>query len=280
MQIAYITRPDGPVVAVRAAADRPWTPARELVEGCDGIGAVLTRRAELAALLPDDPPVVDGTVVSCLDPGATVVAAGLNFHSHVAELGAHVPTEPFCFPKLAGSVAPPDSELPLPRSLSEEVDYEVELAVVVGATLRDATVDEALAAIGGYAVANDVSARNYQVVPNGWVDWVKAKGLDGFLPLGPVVTTADDVPDLGARVLRCWVNGEQRQEAPVSDMIFSPAELVAYVSRGVTLRPGDVILGGTPGGVGHSRTPPVYLAKGDEVVCAIDGLGSIRTVMA
>ncbi|GJF04615.1 fumarylacetoacetate hydrolase family protein [Pseudonocardia sp. D17] len=285
MQIAYVGGPAGSRLAVRLDARHSWMAVDELVDGVVTIGGVLGRPDEVRErLVAADPAGAlgagDDLVTGCLDPGATVVAAGLNFHSHLAELGAAMPSEPFCFPKNASALAPPRSRLVLPLEVSEMIDYEVELAIVLGASVRDASESEAAAAIGGFSVANDVSARDFQVVEGGWVDWIKAKGLDGFLPLGPAVTVADAHFDVGAARLRCWVGDELRQDEAVADMIFSPAALVAYVSRGLTLRAGDVVLSGTPGGIGHSRTPPVYLAPGDVVRCAIDGIGEIRTEMS
>ncbi|RTL67719.1 MAG: fumarylacetoacetate hydrolase family protein [Pseudonocardiaceae bacterium] len=280
MQIAYVRDGVGSRLAARLDPGRSWTPLDRMPTIGAALGDPDAVRAQLAAA---DPAGALGTgddlVTSCLDPGATVVAAGLNFHSHLAELGAALPSEPFCFPKNASSAAPPMSSLVLPRAVSEMIDYEVELAVVVGTRVRDASESEAAAAIGGFAVANDVSARDFQVDEGGWVDWIKAKGLDGFLPLSPI-TVADARVDIGSSRLRCWVNDRLRQDEAAADMIFSPAALVAYVSRGLTLRPGDVVLSGTPGGIGHSLDPPVYLVPGDVVRCAIDGIGEIRTEFA
>lgn len=267
---------------VRIDASAGWVPTAHLLPEITTIGQALEHRAQLARRLstagsatpPDGRP-----VTGCLDIGAKVIAVGLNFASHAAEIGAEIPDRPFCFPKLPSAVATPQSRLQRPGHVTAELDYEVELAVFVGARTRDATVEESQRNIAGYAVANDVSAREWQT-SGPWTNWVRAKGLDGFLPLGPWITVTDDgAPPQPQGALSSEVNGEERQRAKISELLFSPAEMVSYVSQGVTLRPGDVILSGTPAGVGHARSEQRFLRDGDTVVCRVDGLGEITTTV-
>jgi 2-keto-4-pentenoate hydratase/2-oxohepta-3-ene-1,7-dioic acid hydratase in catechol pathway len=154
--------------------------------------------------------------------------------------------------------------------LTAEVDYEAELAVVIGRRARNVPIDEALDHVLGYSCLNDVSARDLQVSDG---QWTRAKSLDTFCPIGPWVVTADAIPDPGALRVRCRVNGEQRQDASTAELVHGVAELIAYCSRSFTLEPGDVIATGTPGGVGAFREPPLFLADGDTVEVEIERVG-------
>ncbi len=167
-----------------------------------------------------------------------------------------------------------DSAGPVPRpDYTDRLDYEAELAVVIGTRARGVAPEDALDHVFGYAVMDDVTARDLQ---HSEPQWVRAKGGDGFGPFGPWVTTTDEVPDPQALRVRSWVNGELRQDANTADMIFSVAVLVSWCSRSFTLEPGDVIATGTPQGVGNGRTPPVFLQPGDTVRIEIDRLGWIE----
>ena len=203
-----------------------------------------------------------------------VICVGLNYRTHIAEMGHEPPTHPTLFAKYWRSLIGANDPIELPAA-SEKVDYEVELAVIVGRPVRNATVDEAAAAIAGYSVLNDVTARDWQRRTE---QWLQGKTWEHTTPLGPWLVSADELdpegrgrPDL---VVRCEVNGEVVQEARTSDLVFSPAELVAYASTVITLVPGDVIATGTPGGVGAARTPPRFLQPGDVVRTTVDGIGS------
>ncbi|MFE3072281.1 fumarylacetoacetate hydrolase family protein [Streptomyces sp. NPDC059247] len=204
-----------------------------------------------------------------------VVCIGLNYHGHAAEVGAAVPAEPVVFLKASDTVVGPDDTVLVPRG-SVKTDWEVELAIVIGRTARYLETDEeALAHIAGYAVAHDVSEREFQIERGG--TWDKGKNCETFNPLGPWLVTADEVPDPQALGLRLWVNGELRQDGHTSDQIFPVAEVVRYVSRFMTLYPGDVINTGTPAGVAMGQPDPKpYLRAGDVVELEIDGLGRQR----
>ncbi|MFJ4715650.1 fumarylacetoacetate hydrolase family protein [Streptomyces sp. NPDC088785] len=204
-----------------------------------------------------------------------VVCIGLNYHDHAAETGAEAPAEPVVFFKAADTVVGPDDTVLVPRR-STKTDWEVELAVVIGRTARYVESHEAaLACVGGYAVAHDVSEREFQIERGG--TWDKGKNCETFNPLGPWLVTPDEVPDPQALGLRLWVNGELKQDGSTADQIFSVAEVVRYVSQFMTLYPGDVINTGTPAGVAMGQPEPKpYLRAGDVVELEIEGLGRQR----
>lgn len=206
-----------------------------------------------------------------LRPGK-IIAIGLNYMDHVRESGLDVPTSPLIFTKFPSSVIGPDEPIRFDRSVTERVDWEVELAAVVGRPLRDASRDEAIAAVFGYTVANDVSARDLQF---GDGQWVRGKSLDTFCPLGPVIVTRDDVPDPQQLRLETRVNGEVVQSSSTKEMIFEVAELLAFCSRHFTLEPGDVLLSGTPWGCGEFMDPKRSLSDGDTVTVEVEGIGRL-----
>lgn len=219
--------------------------------------------------LPDAGGLRRGAPVS--RPGK-VVCIGLNYRDHAAETGAEIPTEPIVFMKDPMTVIGPDDEVLIPRG-SEKTDWEIELAVVIGRTARYCDSDEAASAcIAGYAIANDVSERAFQLERGG--QWDKGKSCETFNPLGPWLVTPDQV-DPAALALRLTVNGVVRQDGTTADMIFRPVEIVRYLSQFMVLYPGDVISTGTPAGVALAGHAP-YLRPGDVVELTADGLGSQR----
>jgi 2-keto-4-pentenoate hydratase/2-oxohepta-3-ene-1,7-dioic acid hydratase in catechol pathway len=194
------------------------------------------------------------------------VAIGLNYGKHAAETGAQPPKEPIVFNKAITCIQGPDDNVKLPDG-SEQMDWEVELAVVIGTTARSVAKADALKYVAGYSLANDVSERHWQTQRGG--QWVKGKSFDTFGPLGPYLVTADEIADPQALPVSLKVNGVTRQNSSTSDMIFSVAEIVAHLSLFMTLLPGDVIVTGTPEGVGLGMKPPVFLKRGD--VMELDG---------
>jgi 2-keto-4-pentenoate hydratase/2-oxohepta-3-ene-1,7-dioic acid hydratase in catechol pathway len=192
----------------------------------------------------------------------TIYAIGLNYARHAAEGGAEAPEAPIVFVKVRGSVAPPGGPIHRPEVV-RRLDYEGELTIVMGSGGQ----------IAGFCVADDVSARDLQ---RREPQWTRAKGADTFCPFGPWVTTADEVPDPGDLRLRTWVNGELRQDSNTCDLIFGCQELVEFISQTCTLRPGDLILTGTPSGVGAYMDPPQFLNEGDTIRIEIERLGSIE----
>jgi 2-keto-4-pentenoate hydratase/2-oxohepta-3-ene-1,7-dioic acid hydratase in catechol pathway len=204
-----------------------------------------------------------------------IVAVGLNYADHTSETGLAAPAEPLTFAKYPSAVTGPNDDIVVPATVTKEVDWEVELAVVVGRTCgpdRRGTVDD----VAGYTVANDVSARDLQFRDQ---QWTRGKSLDTFCPLGPVLVTADELADVGH--LRIWaeVNGTRMQDASTADMIFDVAALLDFLTATVTLEAGDIVLTGTPPGVGGFRTPPVYLQDGDVVSVGVDGIGALRNTV-
>uniref|UniRef100_A0A3B3CG54 Fumarylacetoacetate hydrolase domain containing 2A n=2 Tax=Oryzias melastigma TaxID=30732 RepID=A0A3B3CG54_ORYME len=202
-----------------------------------------------------------------------VVCVGMNYRDHCTEQNAPIPKEPIIFSKFPSAITGPYDDIILP-SESQEVDWEVELAFVIGRKGKDIKEEDALSYVAGFTVANDVSARDWQMKRNG-KQWLLGKTFDSFCPLGPALVTSDAVKDPHNLGIRCLVNGDVVQSSCTDQMIFKTAELVSWVSKFVTLTPGDVFLTGTPPGVGVFRKPPVFLKKGDVVECQIDQLGSI-----
>jgi 2-keto-4-pentenoate hydratase/2-oxohepta-3-ene-1,7-dioic acid hydratase in catechol pathway len=208
-----------------------------------------------------------------------IVCIGLNYHDHARETGAEPPAEPVIFFKAPDTVVGPNDTVLVPRG-STKTDWEVELAVVIGRTARYLeSAEEALAHVAGYVVSNDVSEREFQMERGG--TWDKGKNCETFNPLGPWLVTADEVPDPQNLPLRLWVNGELKQNGTTAEQIFPVAEVVRYVSRFMTLYPGDVINTGTPAGVAMGRPEPKpYLRAGDVVELEVGGLGRQRQRVA
>jgi acylpyruvate hydrolase len=206
------------------------------------------------------------TLLAPIPAPRAIFGIGLNYADHVAEMGGEPPAQPVVFMKLPSSAAPPNDPVRCP-AVVKRLDYEGELAVVMGAG----------GAVAGYAVADDVSARDLQ---GREPQWTRAKGADSFCPYGPWITTADAIEDPHALALRTWVNGELRQDSSTSNLIFSVPELIAFISQTCTLHPGDLILTGTPAGVGLGQSPPEFLASGDVVRIEIERLGAIEHAVA
>ncbi|MGN6251578.1 MAG: fumarylacetoacetate hydrolase family protein [Marmoricola sp.] len=201
---------------------------------------------------------------------AKVICCGLNYGDHIAETGRERPGHPTLFAKYADTLLGPDEPIRLPAGL--EVDWEAELAVVVGQELRDATRDAAAAAIAGYTVANDISVRDWQ---RRTLQWFQGKAWDATTPLGPVLVTPDALDPVAGVEVSCRVNGVERQRGNTSTLVFDSAALLAYASTFTVLRPGDIVLTGTPGGVGMAMDPPTYLEDGDVVEAAVEGIGTV-----
>ena len=213
-------------------------------------------------------------------PKRNIVCIGLNYSEHVAEsksvVGANLPRFPVFFSKPPSTVIGPDDEIPWHPHVSTSVDWEVELAVVIGREGRDIDEARALGHVFGYTVANDVTARDLQARHQ---QWYKGKGLDGFCPLGPSVVTADEIGDPQQLDLRLRVNGIEKQSSNTRYMIFPVARLIAEWSAGMTLYPGDILLTGTPSGVGVGRTPPEFLTPGDVVEAEVGAIGILRNTV-
>jgi 2-keto-4-pentenoate hydratase/2-oxohepta-3-ene-1,7-dioic acid hydratase in catechol pathway len=208
------------------------------------------------------------------NPGK-IVCVGLNYRKHAEETGAAIPTSPVLFSKFLNTVAGPDEEVPL-TDAATQYDYEVELAVVMGQTAKNVSAADALNSVFGYATANDLSARDLQ---NRTSQWILGKTMDKFMPIGPYLVTADEVPDPQKLAIRTWLNGEVRQNSNTDDMIFPVAEIISYISRHFTLEPGDVIITGTPEGVILGMAEKRWMVPGDVVEVEVEGLGKLRNRM-
>jgi len=287
--------------AARSGTIESWVPRRvlDILEGGDEaidlVRRIVDRAEEGAAtdelfhrgaiLAPD------ARLLAPVPEPRMVVAAGLAYKSHLAEMsGTPTPPHPTAFMKSAASIASPHGILPLPAQASDALDYEGELACVFGRACHAVSPEDAMACVAGFTVANDLSARDW--VKPVWaatapwearLTWevnVMGKQFPGFTPLGPALVTADEIEDVTALGLTTRLNGTIMQQAPIGDMIFSIAEVIAHLSRWYQFRPGDVLLTGTPAGVGVGRSPPVFLKAGDVIEVQIERIGLISTRIA
>jgi acylpyruvate hydrolase len=230
----------------------------------DGGGPAAAERAGAAPV-----PASEARFATLIPQPSKVLCVGLNYRSHILETGRDLPEYPTLFAKFAQTLLGAHDDLVLP-SVSDRVDWEVELGVVIGRPIYRATRDEAAAAIAGYTVTNDVSMRDWQ---RRTLQWLQGKMFERSTPAGPYLVTGDEVGDAADLEVRCEVDGTVMQQSRTSDLLFGPAEIAAYASQAITLLPGDLLLTGTPGGVGDARKPPVYLQPGQTLRTVIEGLG-------
>ncbi|MBV9664144.1 MAG: fumarylacetoacetate hydrolase family protein [Actinobacteria bacterium] len=264
MYIARLDASGDTVVPVYAETQGP---------GRDGLREALAAGVIDGPAVADERPLADVRLLAPVINPQKVLAIGLNYAKHAREGGIEPPKSPVSFVKTNNSIVGPDDEIRYSKDDSTQVDYEVELAVVMGRTARRVSTADALDYVLGYTVCNDVSARDAQF---GDGQWVRSKSFDTFCPLGPSIVTTDEIPDPQTLGLRCRVNGTTLQDSNTADMIFGCAEIISFLSRAMTLEPGDVIATGTPEGVGFARKPPVWLLDGDVVECEVDGIGVLR----
>lgn len=280
MQLGHLTTPDGPRLYVRDSQGRriaatellPDAPATldDLIrDGGEGWVSRLAGALATGTELAD----TDGEPAPALVSPSAIIAIGLNYLDHCREFGTEPPERPIVFAKLPVSLAADGEEVAWREDITAEVDWEAELGVVIGRRTRNVAVEEALDSVFGYTVVNDFTARDIQGDEQ---QWVRAKSLDGFCPLGPVVVTADEIGDPQNLRISSRVNGETMQDSSTAEMIFSVAELVSYLSHSFTLQPGDVIATGTPFGVGRFRNPPIFLGDGDVVEVEVEGIGVLK----
>jgi acylpyruvate hydrolase len=254
-------RLDGEVLIPLAAADV----GELLVAGLgqtgerDGAQPVPVPEADFAPVVPR--------------PGK-IICVGLNYRAHILETGRELPDYPTLFAKFADTLLGPGDDLVLP-SVSERVDWEVELGVIIGQPVYRATPEQARAAIAGYTVMNDVSMRDWQ---RRTLQWLQGKMFERSTPAGPYLVTPDEVDDAADLEVICEVDQDVMQQSRTSDLLFGPAEIISYASQAITLRPGDLIATGTPGGVGNAMKPPVYLQPGNVLRTRIEGLGECVNV--
>jgi 2-keto-4-pentenoate hydratase/2-oxohepta-3-ene-1,7-dioic acid hydratase in catechol pathway len=262
--------------AIRPGSDDAWVELATLGLQAADIGELVAASPEACARLSAgrgaaaDP----AAVLRCpVVRPSKMIAIGLNYMDHIRETGAAVPDSPISFAKYPNSLNDPFGGIVADPSLTAELDYEAELAVIIGRPARGVSEADALGYVFGYACANDVSARDLQRADP---QLSRSKSLDTCCPIGPWITTASEVPDPQALAIGSWVNGEARQQSSTAEMIFGVAELIAFLSAAMTLSPGDVILTGTPHGVGMARAPAGFLQPGDEVTVQVGSLGAIR----
>jgi len=247
---------------IRWAAQQPDGSALEIEGDLFGQFSVTKRRAAVGKLLAPVAP-------------SNILCIGLNYRRHAEESRAPIPKYPVLFMKATNAVQHPGDPILLPRFLrSDEVDYECELAVVIGRRCKNVSRDRALDYVLGYTCANDVSARDWQI-RHGGGQWCRGKTFDTFAPLGPCLVTPEDIPDPNALAIQLSINGETLQDWNTNDMIFSVPSLIEFLSASTTLLPGTVILTGTPHGVGFARKPPRWLQPGDRVTVTIENIGSL-----
>src|SRR5262245_49076960 len=273
MKIARIHH-GGAARPVLQGADRVWRDASTWVDDWTPMTlgeAPWANRAAAVSSLPELPePLAFAAPIS--RPGK-IVCIGLNYTDHAKEASMPVPTEPVFFLKAGTSWCGPNEDVPIPPG-AEKVDWEIELAIVMGRRARHLAASEALDAVLGYTIMNDVSERAYQLERNG--QWTKGKSYDRFAPAGPFIATRDELNNVQRLGMTLAVNGTVRQQSSTAEMIFDVAFIVAYVSSFMTLEPGDVIATGTPAGVGLGQKPPVFLRPGDVMTLSIEGLGQQR----
>jgi acylpyruvate hydrolase len=230
----------------------------------------------LPAALSAAAPIEDPALLAPLSRPGKIICIGLNYRSHAEEQGADPPETPTFFAKFANALAPPGAEVALPP-WSEKVDYEAEVAFVIGKRCKDVPEDEALGYLAGYTLLNDLSARDYQFKTP---QWMPGKTFDGAAPCGPALVTPDEAGPHDAIEIGLRLNGEVRQSASTADLVHSVPALVAYLSKLMTLEPGDLVATGTPAGVGSLRKPRTWLQPGDEIVISSPQLGELRTMIA
>lgn len=264
------------IIDVKAAAqalkvDVPDTPSAFYMRGLDAIPTLETFIATLpdaGAWLLDEASLIYGP---CVPTPQKILCVGLNYRRHAAESGAKVPDVPVFFSKFNNALAAHGETIPIPRGVVE-IDYEVELAAVIGKPAKYIAEGAALDYVLGYCAANDISARELQMRTS---QWLLGKTADKFCPLGPYLVTADEVGDPQTLSIKSWLNGELRQNSTTADMVFSAAQIISYASRYMTLLPGDVILTGTPEGVILGMKEKVWMQSGDEITVEVEKLGKL-----
>jgi 2-keto-4-pentenoate hydratase/2-oxohepta-3-ene-1,7-dioic acid hydratase in catechol pathway len=283
MRLATIQTADGPRAAVQSgelfvdlhAADRSLPASMRQLLSMDAAERDAALDSVLRSRSPRSYPVASAKMLAPIPDPQKIICIGLNYKDHAAESGTPIPKEPVLFSKYPTALIGHGANIVLPR-VSKKVDYEAELVIVVGKRGRPRNAEEALDFVAGYSVGHDVSARDWQLEKDG-KQWMVGKTFDTFAPVGPVLVTADEVPDPHALPIRLRLNGRVMQESNTDQMIFRTGVILAYLAQVLTLEPGDVIFTGTPPGVGMARKPqPVWLQPGDVVEVEIEGLGLLR----
>jgi 2-keto-4-pentenoate hydratase/2-oxohepta-3-ene-1,7-dioic acid hydratase in catechol pathway len=277
LRLARIQYPDGRIFAARVDSSMAVPLVEEQTHFmADAVRDLIAADTDLTALGAIAPavPVDEVTLLSPLAAPQKIICIGLNYADHIRETGLDAPTTPLSFVKTAHCLTGPRDTVTISAGTTEQLDWEAELAVVVGRAARHVTPEAAADHIFGYTVANDLSARDAQFSDG---QWFRGKNFDGFCPLGPWIVTPDDLADPHALAITARVNGTTVQDSSTKEMIFTVGEVVSYLSRYMTLNPGDIIATGTPHGVGMGRTPQLWLGDGDIVEVEVEGIGVLRT---
>jgi acylpyruvate hydrolase len=276
MRLVSFQTDDGPAAAVQiaddlvpvSALDAPAQTVRGLLAALDAKG--LSELEERAGEANERIVLAEATLCAPITDPQKIICIGLNYRDHAEETGQEIPAAPMWFAKFANSLVGSGADIVLPAAHAEYVDYEAELALVIGRVAKNVSAEDALAHIAGAMPFNDVSARDLQLQNP---LWTSGKAIDTFAPCGPALVTLEEIGDLGALELRTRINGEVLQQGTTANLIFGPAEVVAWLSRTMTLLPGDIIATGTPAGVGVAQGR--FLRDGDKVEVEIDGLGTL-----
>ncbi len=260
--------------------DRPGQPLpRTMIDllrmdsGINAIEEMIKQYLEITdEMRPPLVPLDEVRIMAPIERPGKIIALGLNYVDHIKETGRDVPKFPVIFAKFPSSVVGPDADIKYPK-LTEQLDWEVELGVVIGKRCKDVSEDKALDYVAGYTVINDLTARDLQ---RGDGQWVRGKSLDGLCPMGPCIVTRNELGDGSGLKMHSKVNGEIKQDSTTSNLLYNVPQIVSYLSEAFTLEPGDVIATGTPSGVGFVRDPPEFLKPGDEVEAYIEKIGTVR----
>lgn len=271
VEVLGVVAGDRSVSASALVPGGPATVDQLLRSGAAGM-ATLRAAAEPARIAAEGTPLARLDLLAPVPRPGKVVAIGRNYADHATEEGVVPPASPLVFAKFPSSVVGPGADIRWDPKLTDQVDYEAELAVVIGRRARCVTEADALAYVLGYTCLNDVTARDVQFADG---QWVRGKSLDTFCPMGPAIVTADEIPDPGDLRISCTVNGETLQDARTSAMFFGVQRLISHCSLAFTLEPGDVIATGTPAGVGIFRRPPRLLQDGDIVTVTVEDIGEL-----
>lgn len=277
MRFAHLSDPDEPLAVVVGDQIAPLagsigfaTLDALIAAGPEAWAAAEAQADQVVAELGR--PLAEVRLTAPLREPSKIVCIGLNYADHIRETSLDAPTKPLVFAKFPSALCGPGEPIRWPAGVTERVDWEAELAIVIGEQMRAVSVASALDGVFGYTAANDISARDVQFEDQ---QWTRGKTFDTFCPLGPTLVTADEFGDPAKKKLRCLVNGVVKQDSNTELMVFGPAELVSFLSHNFTLEPGDLILTGTPWGAGGFADPPHFLAAGDTVEVELEGIGPL-----
>jgi len=273
-RVGIEVKKDGDIIDLHAVNSSIASNMKKFLEGGATSLSIAQRALESGEhMLPRE----NVTILSPVTEPEKVICVGMNYVDHCEEVNAPIPTKPLIFSKFASAITHPGSPIYLP-SFTKKLDWEVELAIIIGKKGKNIEEHNAMDHVAGFTVAHDVSARDWQLEENGG-QWLLGKTSDSFLPLGPALVTKDEIEDPHDLGIRCRVNGATKQDSNTKNLVFKTEKLISFISQFFTLVPGDIISTGTPPGVGCFQKPPVFLKVGDVVECEIDGIGTIQNTI-